>query len=73
MKNTPLPVFAAMLQGIKSRNIRLAYNQSRMIFCAERFKPHNNRLKRLTNVNKSFQGKFASHILYMRNVFTLCT
>jgi len=44
MKITPLPVFDAMLKGDKSLNFGLAYIQSRIEFCVERFKPHENRL-----------------------------
>ncbi len=53
MKNTTLPIFAAMLQGIKSRNTRFAYSQSRMTFCAGRMKPRENLLSLSTaNIRK---------------------
>ena len=56
MKITPLPVFDAMLEGDKSWNFRFAYIQSRIDFCVERFKPHENRLSRSVNMSKSLWG-----------------
>ena len=56
MKITPLPVFDAMLEGDKSWNFPFAYIKSRIDFCVECFKPHENRLSRLVNMSKSLWG-----------------
>jgi hypothetical protein len=45
-----------MLEGGKSRNFRFAYIQSRIDFCIECFKPHENRLSSSVNMSKSLWG-----------------
>ena len=53
MKITPLSVFDAMLKDDNSRNFQFASIQSRIDFCVERFKLHENRLSRSVNMSKS--------------------